>query len=363
VDINFRQKITNFGNNLVEWLNYNVMKKKKITPFLGPLLQKLAPRIGAKVIMEPEWNIVGQIIFKNKQKRYFRYTSLDLNSLGASDVAKDKGYADFFIKRLGYPTIPGKTFFSNHWGKAIGAPERNVDAAYKFAEKMGFPVIVKPNSQSQGNGVALVHNKKEFYSRMRYIFKQDKIAIVQQQVIGKDYRIVVLDNKIISAYERIPLNILGDGHSTIKELLIKKQKYFIATNRDTQIKTSDPRIQEKLKHQDLSFNSILSKEEKIFLLDNANLSTGGDSIDVTKKVHPSFKKIAINLTKDMGLRLCGVDLMIQGDITKKANKYWVLEINAAPGLDHYVKGGVEQEKIVENLYLEVLKSMQKKITK
>jgi len=61
----------------------------------------------------------------------------------------------------------------------------------------------------------------------------------------------------------------------------------------------------------------------------------------------------------MGLRLCGVDLMVHGDIRENPKKYWVLEINAAPGLDHYVKTGKAQQKIVEDLYLKVLKSLQK----
>ena len=84
-------------------------------------------------------------------------------------------------------------------------------------------------------------------------------------------------------------------------------------------------------------------------------------MDVTKKIHPEFGKIAVKLTKDMGLRLCGVDLMIDGDISQKpvTYSYWVLEINSAPGLDHYARSGKVQEKIVENLYLEVLKSMER----
>ena len=98
---------------------------------------------------------------------------------------------------------------------------------------------------------------------------------------------------------------------------------------------------------------------RIYLLDNANLSSGGDAYDVTKPIHPEFKKIAVKLTRDMGLRLCGVDLMVAGDIRHEPKKYWVLEVNAAPGLDHYVKTGPAQQKIVENLYLKVLKSLAK----
>lgn len=114
-----------------------------------------------------------------------------------------------------------------------------------------------------------------------------------------------------------------------------------------------------MEHQGLNFRSIPDDGQKIYLLDNANLSTGGDSIDVTDKVHPAFRDLSVKLTRDMGLRLCGVDLMIDGDISQTPEIYWVLEINAAPGLDHYSKIGEAQEKIVEDLYLEVLKGMEK----
>lgn len=333
---------------------------KSATPLLGHVLRKIASKIGASIVMESEWNIVGQIIYKSGQKRYFSYSCLDLNPLGASEIAKDKDYANFFMKRMGYPIIPkSKTFFSTEWAKAIGLPRRNIDAAYCYAKRLGFPVIVKPNSGSQGAGVTLAHTKREFYRAMRVIFKRDRVALVQRPVRGKDYRLVVLDDKVISAYERIPLNVVGDGDSTIEQLLREKQHRFTISSRDTKIKLDDPRIKEKLKRQGLNFSSVPARDKLIYLLDNANLSTGGDSIDVTSMAHPAFKRIAIQVTKDMGLRLCGVDLMIVGDITQKPSTYWILEINASPGLDHYAQTGLIQEKIVEDMYLKVLKSMEK----
>ena len=336
------------------------MKKKTVTPLLGKVLRKIAPRIGAAVIMEPKWNIVGQVVYKSGQKRYFRYSSLDLNSLGASKVAKDKDYANFFMKRMGYPTVPGsKTFYSNEWTKAIGLPRRAIDAAYRYAEKLGFPVIVKPNSGLQGANVALVHTRREFYRAMRAVFKRDRVALVQRQVVGRDYRLVVLDDRVISAYERIPLNVVGNGTEDIRLLLREKQRRFGASGRDTRIKPDDPRISDRLKRQGLSLRSVPAKGERVYLLDNANLSAGGDAVDVTTAAHPAFKRIAVQVTKDIGLRLCGVDLMVAGDITQKPGTYWILEINSAPGLDHYAQAGRAQEKIVEDLYLEVLKSMEK----
>ena len=97
------------------------MKKIEHKPILTSIIKKMAPKIGAKVLIEPEWGIVGQITYKNGKRRYFRYSTIDINTVGASDIAKDKDYANFFMKKMGYPTISGKTFFSNNWAKAIGS--------------------------------------------------------------------------------------------------------------------------------------------------------------------------------------------------------------------------------------------------
>lgn len=333
------------------------MKKKHPTPLLGTILQKIAPRIGAVVTMEPNWQIVGQITFKNGRKSYFKYSALDLNPMGASAIARDKDFASFFIRKEGYPVPLGEAFYSTAWCHTIGS-KRNIDVAYHYAQKLGWPVIVKPDNASQGIGVTLVYNKTEFYQTLKQIFTYDRIALVQRYLSGRDYRIVVLDDQIISAYERIPLSVIGDGRSTILGLLKKKQRQFQASSRDTSLKLDDPRMTLKLKHLGLSFQSVPKRGERVFLLDNANLSTGGDSVDVSDQIYPDFARIAIKLTKDMGLRLCGVDLIVAGNISQKPDRYWVLEINSAPGLDHYAKTGKAQQQIVEDLYLKVLKSLE-----
>ncbi|MBI4093229.1 MAG: hypothetical protein HY420_04870 [Candidatus Kerfeldbacteria bacterium] len=176
---------------------------------------------------------------------------------------------------------------------------------------------------------------------------------------GRDYRLVVLDDEVISAYERIPLNIVGDDKTSIQRLLQMKQRLFIAAKRGTRIKVDDPRIAEKLKRQGLALRSVPSLGERVFLLDNANLSSGGDAVDVTASVNIAFRQLAVRLTSDMNLRLCGVDLMVDGHISGPPvpGKYWVLEINAAPGLDHYAKTGKAQKRIVEELYLKVLRRL------
>ncbi len=338
------------------------VKKKQNIPYLTKLILKLAPKIGAKVTVEPEWGIAAQINYKNGVVRSLRMYSLDLNHIASSDIAKDKDFSKFFMKRKGYPVAMGQTFFEDSWARVVKS-KRTMGEGVRYASKLGYPVIVKPNSKSQGSGVALVWNKQELVKALQEIFKGDRVAIVERYLPGKDYRIVVLDKEIISAYERIALSVIGNGKQTILSLLKQKQKSFILSNRDTRINILDIRIKLKLKHLGYNLNTILPKGRKIYLLDNANLSTGGDSFDVTNTIHEDFKKIAINLTHDMGLRMAGVDIMVtKGDITKdpKICKYYIIEINSAPGLDHYVTTGPKQKKIVEDMYLKVLKALGKK---
>ena len=325
-------------------------------PFVGELLTKIASQAGVVVEVEPEFGYVGRIICPNGKIHYFRDTKFDLNTLGATEIAMDKAYASFFIQKLGYPTIPGKSFYSKKWRAAIGS-DQGVDAAYQYAREIGLPVFIKPNSRSQGSRACKANTRREFFQACNQAFQKDKVILVQQVVSGHDYRIVVLDEKIISAYERLPLTVIGDGVHTISELLAMKQQWFYDNGCDTELPADDYRIKMRLTRMKLTPDSIPGRNEEVKLLDNANLSSGGDAKDVTEIIHPDFQKIAINLTRDMGLRYCGVDLMVSGDIAESPERYWVIEINAAPGIDNYSASGKEQERIVENLYTEVLRAI------
>jgi len=95
---------------------------KKEALLLAGLLERIAPRIGARVLVEPEWRFVGQITFRTGRRSYFRYNTLDLNPIGASDIARDKDWSNFFMKTMGYPVVPGtKAFYERGWrGRSAG---------------------------------------------------------------------------------------------------------------------------------------------------------------------------------------------------------------------------------------------------
>jgi D-alanine-D-alanine ligase-like ATP-grasp enzyme len=324
--------------------------------FVSPILKKLARRAGLKVVVEPTYGYVGQVVLPSGAKRYFRNTCFDLNPLGASEVAKDKAYASYFMKLMGFPVPEGDVFFSPHWREVLNS-RRGFEAAYRYACRLGFPVIVKPNSKSQGFGVCKVWTKQEFMRAVRFICEREHVFLVQRPVSGRDYRIVVLDDTVISAYERIPLSVVGDGRSSIVQLLKIKQRQFRRNGRDTTLKLNDYRIALRLKRQRLSQRTIPARGQTIKLLDAANLSTGGEAMDVTNSMSPYFRNLAVRITSDMGLRYSGVDLILDGDICDASSKFVVLEINAAPGIDHYASVGKSQQRIVERMYLRVLNAM------
>lgn len=325
--------------------------------FVSEIICRVSPRIGAQVLMEPEYGFVGLITFKNGKKVLFRDRNFNINPLASSEIARDKGYADFFLKHYGYYTSEGQTFFSEARNRRI-ALKRTIDDGFDYAKALGFPVILKPNNLSQGTLVTKIYNKREYYTAAKKILRITSVMLVQRFYSGHDYRIVVLDDEVISAYQRIPLFVIGDGKSSIRKLASRKQKYYQKIDRDTEIDLDDFRIQQKLKRQRLNLDSILNRGDKVYLLDNANLSTGGDAIDVTDGIHPDFKRLAVNITRDMGLRMCGVDIITSDNISVPMKDYVVIEINSAPGLDNYASMGIKQKGRVDELYLKVLKALE-----
>lgn len=329
-------------------------------PFVGRMMEKLATQANVKIVVEPKYGFVGRIECPDGSYRYFRNTNFDLNNLGSTEISKDKDYAAYFLKMLGFNVPQGKAFFSKSWCKKIGE-DLGIDKAYEFAKSIGFPLIVKPNSKSQGVGVYKVANKKEFYSAMKRIFRIDNIALVQKIAIGNDFRIVVFDGEVISAYQRVALQIKGDGVSTIGKLIQAKQNELDNSDRDSVQKMDNFRLNLTLRQHKYSKKDVLLKNKTLRLMPNSNLCSGGTSVDFTDKINPSYAKLCADITKGMGLRLCGVDLMINGSLSDEleSDSYVVIEINSAPGVDNFAASGEEQAKIVDGLYLKILQAIAK----
>jgi D-alanine-D-alanine ligase-like ATP-grasp enzyme len=177
---------------------------------------------------------------------------------------------------------------------------------------------------------------------------------------GRDYRIVVLGDEIISAYERRPLGVVGDGTSTIGELVERARAGLGALGRpNSEIEPADWRIDRKLRSHDLDRNHVPARGAETMLLDNANLSTGGTSVDITGTLHPSFAAEAIRATRTIGLKFAGVDIICADATADAAGQSWaILELNAAPGLDNYAATGAEQRERVRLMYLKIMRFLE-----
>lgn len=327
---------------------------------LAETLRRVAPRAGARVDLEPRFGFIGRISFPRGRTSYFYRHLLDLNPLASSALATDKDFAAHFLSEAGYPVIEGQVFYSPRVMRLLGS-DRGLDAGYRYARSLGWPVIVKPNSGSQGIGVSKVATRVDFHHAARACLRLDDVMIVQRFITGRDFRLVVLDDKVIQAYERLPLTVVGDGRATIRQLLLRREREFRRTGRDTRLDPMDAGIGLALRAQRLGLDSVPAKARVTALRANANLSSGGEAVDALAGLHPDFTKLAVTMTAAMGLRICGVDLLLRsGSLADAPTEYVVIEINAKPGLDDFHTGGAAQQRRVDELHVLLLKALRRR---
>lgn len=323
--------------------------------FMPAILRRLAPRLGAEVIFEPDYEIVGRIRFPNGRQSYFWHNKFNLNSVASARIARDKGHATFFLRELGFQVPRSEVFLQDAYRERIGSGQGTAEAR-RFAEDLRWQVYLKPLRGSQGDGIVGVRSEREYDEAARSIFARERRVQIQEAREGRDYRLVVLDGVVISAYEREALSVCGDGAHTIAELLAAKQREFVTIGRDTVIQADDPRILTTLSRKGFDLTTVLPSGATERLLDVANLSCGGTTHAVTERLHPSVAVLAAQICTAMDLRFCGVDI-VMADATAPLADYAILEVNSSPGLDHYAAHGPDHEAHVDELYLKVLEAI------
>jgi len=199
-----------------------------------------------------------------------------------------------------------------------------------------YPIILKPSAGTRGLGVTWnIHTDDDLEKAIAYfeyaikqhpiLASKSKTFLVEEMFQGHEYRVLVLDGKVVSCVEKIPASIIGDGKSDLRKLI----RLFNQTRLPGFTIHIDKTVKETLTKNHLSFKSILPKNNVLRLRNNLNMSDGGRSIDVTDKLHPKLKKICIKATESIGLTYGGVDLMVD-DILDQKTRYVILEINSNP---------------------------------
>ena len=201
---------------------------------------------------------------------------------------------------------------------------------------VGFPLVVKPIDGNHGRGITVnITNYEDALIAFHMAKKVSNKIIIENFIQGEDYRLLVINNVLVAAAKRTPAHVIGDGKSTITQLVDEVNKDprrgYGHENVLTQI-TINELTKTILAAIGYTQDSIPLEGEVVVLKDTANLSTGGTAEDVTDIVHPSNVSMAERISKIIDLDICGIDIMTT-DISQPLEETngAVLEVNAGPG--------------------------------
>jgi len=220
-----------------------------------------------------------------------------------------------------------------------------------------FPCVLKPAKGAHGNKVFVnIESLEEFNEVLPLVFTSPgkKNVLLEEFIKGKDYRLLVVGDKVSAVMERIPAHVIGDGKSNIRQLIKKFNQNPLVGERYEKPMCKirlNGEVKRNLKKQGKKLTYIPEKGKRIFLRQNANISTGGIGKDITDNANQEMKEIAIRAAKAIGIIITGVDIIYD----EQSKQPYVLELNDCPGIDihHYPVMGKPREvasDIVEFLF-------------
>jgi cyanophycin synthetase len=250
-------------------------------------------------------------------------------SLIAEDIAQDKALTKALLEAVYLPVPSGRI-------------ASTLEDAWRVACELGFPVVVKPLDGNQGKGVTVnvdTQAKMELAFNAAHRISND--ILIEVQLIGHDYRLLVVGDRLIAAAQRNAPLVIGDGRHNISELVaIVNSDPLRGSDHGASLTKMilDPIALLCLSEQNYTVDTVLEFGERAILRRNANLSTGGNATDVTPDVHPEIASLAIKAARVIGLDICGIDFMCE-DISKPLSQQprsGIIEVNAAPGLRMHI---------------------------
>ena len=294
----------------------------RLGPSTGSIIEEAQAR-GIPWIRLNKYSLC-QLGYGANQKRIQATVTSETSSIGV-ELACDKEDTKYLLEQAEVPVPRGD----------IIRRERSLEEACRY---VGYPLVIKPVDGNHGRGItvdiqnyedALVgfHNAKDS--------SRSGAIIVEKFITGEDYRLLVINNVLVAAAKRTPAHVIGDGKSTVQELIdivnSDPRRGFGHEKVLTQITTNELTLN-IIKDAGYTLDSVLAKEEMLILKDTANLSTGGTAEDVTDIVHPSNVSMVERISKIIDLDICGIDIMTT-DISKPLSETGgaVLEVNAGPG--------------------------------
>ena len=270
------------------------------------------------------------------RSRLFKSSLSDATSAIGTSWAKDKVQTHQVLKLAGLP-VPEQVVV------------RDLEQALKEANRIGYPVVLKPADLDQGQGVeAGLTNEVDLRSAFARVLAKGRRVILERHIAGQDVRVHVVNGKFHDAIARYPAGVTGDGQSTVLKLID-------ATNRDPRRSVrrfADMRpvvlneeAGELLTALGLTERSVPDKGVFVRLRRAANVAGGGHTKGVSETFHADNARLCEDAAKLLRLDIAGIDLLIP-DYTKSWKDVGgaICEINAQPQV------GLTYPKIYDHLF-------------
>jgi cyanophycin synthetase len=258
-----------------------------------------------------------------KHQRRIRGSITDATSQIAVETASDKALTKQLLAAAGVPVPAGDVV-------------RDAEAAVAAAQKIGYPVVLKPLDGNHGRGVSTdittAGQVREAFALAR---EHSETVVVEQYYTGNDYRVLVVGGQVVAVTERIPAHVTGDGAHSVAELIDILNADPRRGNGHEAAMTRvavDRHVERMLDCAGLSLSSIPPAGKKVQLRGTANISTGGMAADRTDDIHPLNTTLMERAARAIGLDVAGIDV-VTGDISLPIAQYGggVIEVNASPG--------------------------------
>ena len=297
-----------------------VREEVRFGPSTGSLVEEAETR-GIPYIRLNDQSLV-QLGYGVHQKRIQATTTANTNMI-AVDIAGNKHATKTLLGDMGVPVPKGYRI-------------RHEEDLEETLERVGFPVVIKPLDGNHGKGATVgVKSMEEAHVAWEKAKEYSRWVIVEKQLVGADFRALVVNNRLIAVAKRVPAHVVGDGKQTIQELVDETnadpRRGYGHENVLTEIDIDSQSLR-CIRNAGYELESVLPKGEVLYLKTTANISTGGTAIDVTDEVHPENVFLFERIARIIGLDVAGVDI-IADNVSEPLheNGGGIIEVNAAPG--------------------------------
>ncbi len=311
------------GNDIQELRE--IREDERLGPSTGCIVEEAVSR-GIPYIRLNRNSLV-QLGYGINQKR-IRATIASTTGSIAVDIACDKEETKNLLGAAEIPVPKGRIVYG----------EEGLEAAI---ESIKYPIVTKPVDGNHGKGATTdINNWEDAVKGLEAAKVYSRGVIVEKFISGLDHRVLVINYKFVAAAIRKPASVIGDGKSTIDELIditnLDPRRGFGHEKTLTSIKV-DQFTLDILKDKNLTLESILPEGEELWLKPTANLSTGGTATDITDLVHPDNIFMCERIARIIGLDICGIDMMAKTLSEPVAESGGgVIEVNAAPGFRMHI---------------------------